>query len=56
MIIPENLFTNLTADQQDDFITFLPWVEATVDMDMKEIERRYHMAAKTFLSYEGMDI
>lgn len=56
MIIPENLFTDLNEYKQDEFVSFLPWVEATVDMDMKEVERRYHIAAKTYFSYIGVDI
>ena len=56
MITPENLFTELSDSKQDEFVSFLPWVEITLDMDHKEIERRYHIAAKTYLSYEGIDV
>ena len=56
MIVHENLFTYLTADKQDEFVSFLPWIEITVEMDAEEIKRRYHIAAKTYLSYQGVDV
>jgi len=56
MITPENLFTELSESKQDEFVSFLPWVEVTIDLDINEIKRRYHIAAKTFLSYEGIDL
>jgi len=56
MIVLENLFTYLTPEKQDEFVSYLPWVEITLDMDVKEIKRRYHIAAKTYLSYQGVDV
>lgn len=56
IIIFENLFTNLSPKEQDKFINFIPWFEITAETSQKEVDLKYHITAKTWLSYEGIDV
>lgn len=56
MIVPENLFTYVAPDNLNEFVSFISWFEITINMSEDEIKRRYHIAAKTYLSYQGVDV
>lgn len=56
LIVPDNLFTYMDSDRHEFFISLFPAIAIDLALSDEDLITMYHVAAKTFLSYEGVDL